>query len=352
MAVTVPHVAAANGLAFPQDLSEAPVAPLQPPKPAQQLAALDARKGRARLRLVAVLGGQCQQHQREEGGRQVRRAAGRLVAQRVRRTAAESAIWMLQSENPDADSGPFGRVQRLGRCRWRSVGRAQQVQGRDDEVGKGRYKPQALKLRQPELLVNTIITSISLFHLTLAFFFLTNPRTIDDQAIVFIMGESMGMSPALAFLAAVLALLGLSDLVSLSMPEELGALYYWGTQAPLRSLFSMLLVFYSYFLGPSSPIFGSASSRAGRRASAGIVPSSSSTASSSPSSSSPSYVYRPSGWGGDALKNRVFFTFMFLEMITWFWIWVTLREERAGVVEKLRAAGRADRRRSAHEHEE
>lgn len=23
---------------------------------------------------------------------------------------------------------------------------------------------------------------------------------------------------------------GLSDLVSLSMPEELGALYYWGTQ--------------------------------------------------------------------------------------------------------------------------
>ncbi|UNI17076.1 hypothetical protein JDV02_003454 [Purpureocillium takamizusanense] len=223
----------------------------------------------------------------------------------------------------------------------------------------------------PLIAAKTIITSVSLFHLTLAFFFLTNPRTIDEQAIVFVMGESMGMpavrgfdaqSPALAFLAVVLALLGLSDLVSLSMPEELGALYYWGTQAPLRSLFSMFLVFYSYFLGPSSPIFGTASlSRAGRRAAAagagatgGVVPPSTSTSTppSFSSSSSPSSVYRPSGWGGDALKNRVFFTFMFLEMITWFWIWVTLREERAGVVEKLRVAGRADRKRSAHDHDE
>lgn len=37
----------------------------------------------------------------------------------------------------------------------------------------------------------TIITSISLFHLTLSFFFLVNPSAIDDQAIVFILGESM-----------------------------------------------------------------------------------------------------------------------------------------------------------------
>jgi len=119
----------------------------------------------------------------------------------------------------------------------------------------------------------------------------------------------------------------------------------------------MALVFYSYFLGPSSPIFGTASlSRAGRRAAAagatgGVVPPSTSTSSSSPAST-PSSIYRPSGWGGDALKNRVFFTFMFLEMITWFWIWVTLREERAGVVEKLRAAGRAERKRGVHEHDE
>lgn len=39
----------------------------------------------------------------------------------------------------------------------------------------------------------TIITSVSLFHVTIAYFFLTNPSSIDGQALVFILGESMGM---------------------------------------------------------------------------------------------------------------------------------------------------------------
>jgi hypothetical protein len=39
----------------------------------------------------------------------------------------------------------------------------------------------------------TIITSVSLFHLTLAYFFLTDPSAIDDQTLVFVLGESMGM---------------------------------------------------------------------------------------------------------------------------------------------------------------
>lgn len=38
--------------------------------------------------------------------------------------------------------------------------------------------------------------------------------------------------------------------------------------------------------------------------------------------------YKPSGWGGDYLKNRVFFAFMFVEMVSWLWVWVTLREEK------------------------
>lgn len=40
-------------------------------------------------------------------------------------------------------------------------------------------------------------------------------------------------SPVLAFLAVVLALFGLSDLMALSMPEELASLYYWGVQGQL-----------------------------------------------------------------------------------------------------------------------
>jgi len=39
----------------------------------------------------------------------------------------------------------------------------------------------------------TIITSLSLFHITLGFFFLTNPITVADQALVYILGEAMGM---------------------------------------------------------------------------------------------------------------------------------------------------------------
>jgi hypothetical protein len=57
-----------------------------------------------------------------------------------------------------------------------------------------------------------------------------------------------------------------------------------------------------------------------------------------------SQVYRPSGWG-EGLKNRVFFTWAFVEMITWFWIFVTLREERREVVLRAqeRMAAEADR---------
>jgi hypothetical protein len=39
----------------------------------------------------------------------------------------------------------------------------------------------------------TILTSLSLFHITLGFFFLTSPITIADQALVYIMGEAMGL---------------------------------------------------------------------------------------------------------------------------------------------------------------
>lgn len=38
------------------------------------------------------------------------------------------------------------------------------------------------------------------------------------------------------------------------------------------------------------------------------------------------------------LKNRVFFTFMFVELVSWFWAWITLREERHALVQKLRVS--------------
>ena len=50
----------------------------------------------------------------------------------------------------------------------------------------------------PLISAKTIITSISLFHITLGFFFLTNPGTIADQALVWVIGEAMGMVRRLA----------------------------------------------------------------------------------------------------------------------------------------------------------
>lgn len=90
--------------------------------------------------------------------------------------------------------------------------------------------------------------------------------------------------------------------------------------APLRTALYMVVLFYSFLFGPSSPAYQSSSRSAGRL--------------NHPPSHNTSYI--PATWGGDALKNRVAFTFLFIEMISWFWVWVTLREERNALVEKLR----------------
>jgi hypothetical protein len=54
-------------------------------------------------------------------------------------------------------------------------------------------------------------------------------------------------------------------------------------------------------------------------------------------------AYSSSAWG-EGLKNRVFFTWAFVEMITWFWVFVTLREERREAALKMaqRRAAEAD----------
>ncbi|TVY35512.1 hypothetical protein LSUB1_G005490 [Lachnellula subtilissima] len=201
----------------------------------------------------------------------------------------------------------------------------------------------------------TIITSLSLFHMTLAFFFLTNPHQIADQTLVFILGEAMGLpesrtfetqSAPLAFLAAVLLFLGVSDLVACSLPEEIYS-YFWGSQsnipisfppphtpspspsnilvyctptnpptpAPARLVLLFAYTFYSFFFSAKSPMY-----------------------------SNTPQIYTASSWG-EGLKNRVFFTWAFVEMITWFWVFVTLREERRDVAIRAqeRMAAEADR---------
>ncbi|KAI1110524.1 increased loss of mitochondrial DNA protein 1 [Nemania sp. NC0429] len=181
---------------------------------------------------------------------------------------------------------------------------------------------------------STILTSLCLFHITLAYFFYTNPHAIADQALVWVLGEATGMpqtqyfstpSPTSSFLAVVLFFVGLSDLMTLSMPEEIWLIHYWAAQAPARIVVFGCLALFAYVTAPPPSI----------------------SASSSPSSHH--YPSSTSGYGtasgGDGLRNRVFFAFALLEFLSWFWAWVTLREEAAAF------AARKRRRASNHARE-
>lgn len=81
--------------------------------------------------------------------------------------------------------------------------------------------------------------------------------TVADQALVWILGQSMGMpydrsfeaqSPALAFLGVVLAMIGFTDIVTLSMPEEIALVHHWGAQGTyLTTSFPRTTVHPSFF---------------------------------------------------------------------------------------------------------
>jgi hypothetical protein len=94
----------------------------------------------------------------------------------------------------------------------------------------------------------------------------------------------------------------LSDLTAVAMHEELSA-EYWGAQAPVRLLFLFVLTAYTYTFkegGLFAPRTGDFLMRA-----------------------------------GDTLNNSIIFTWGFLEMVAWFWVYTTLREERREKVRKV-----------------
>ncbi|KAF2658291.1 hypothetical protein K491DRAFT_593241 [Lophiostoma macrostomum CBS 122681] len=166
----------------------------------------------------------------------------------------------------------------------------------------------------------TIIRSVSLFHIMLGYFFLTNPRFILDQNIVFILGEAMQLptptgftkpSASTSFLGLIFAFLGLSDLTSVSLPSELSTTY-WGTQVPVRLTFLFGITGYTYLFKPGGA-FGT---------------------------QSPSQKYMFSG--SDDLKNALVFTWGFLELAIWFWVFITLRDERREAGRKVMERRKAE----------
>jgi len=161
----------------------------------------------------------------------------------------------------------------------------------------------------------TLIRTLSVFHITAAYFLLTAPKKLADQSLVVILGEAMRIAPcshfnkpseATALAAVVLVISGVADLVAASLPE-ITALEYWISQVPVRLTVLFSLTGYIY-LFKDDGIFGSGSSTIGRLGQQGP---------------------------GEYLKNDLVFTVGFLEVCAWFWVFTLLREERGRFSERL-----------------
>jgi hypothetical protein len=179
---------------------------------------------------------------------------------------------------------------------------------------------------------NTMIRSIALFHLTLAVVLLRNPALVSNQSVILLLGESMHLvrtstlalhiyvfpqvantaqptprdfnkpSAATAFIAILFAFLGFSDLTALSLHEDVFD-QFWGLQAPMRLLFLFGLTAYCYIFKEGG-------------------------------------MFAPKGMdfrmsAGASLNNSIIFTWGFLEVSAWFWVFTTLREERTERAQKM-----------------
>ncbi|KAI9664924.1 MAG: hypothetical protein M1821_006372 [Bathelium mastoideum] len=99
---------------------------------------------------------------------------------------------------------------------------------------------------------------------------------------------------ATAFIAVILAFLGLSDFTAASMRDEL-AFSYWSSQLPVRLFFLFILTGYTYLFKRAPETFGGA--------------------------------VKYQGGAGDNLKNSLVFAWGFMEVATWFWAYTGMRDE-------------------------
>ncbi|GAB7359360.1 hypothetical protein MBLNU230_g6011t1 [Neophaeotheca triangularis] len=158
----------------------------------------------------------------------------------------------------------------------------------------------------------TLIRTLSIFHLTAAYFFWTAPKAVADQNVVYMLGESMRLphvtsldkpNEASAFIAVVLAFLAIADFTAASL-DELAALEYWLSNVPVRLAFLFVLTGYSY-LFKEDGVFGSGSG-----------------------------IYRKAGVG-ENLQNSLVFAFGFFETVLWFWIFTSLRDDKRRLATRM-----------------
>ena len=158
------------------------------------------------------------------------------------------------------------------------------------------------------LSATTLLRTISLFHLTCAYYLLTSPAKLADHNLVFILGASMDISPAsgsslslsspaLALAALFLIILGISDLAATGLPDEVAS-FYWSSQAPIRLAVFFGITGFSYL---------------GKAGAKGMLPKG---------------ANHPGVSG--LVCNNVVFTWGFVEMLGWFWVSLFEWERRVG----------------------
>jgi len=159
-----------------------------------------------------------------------------------------------------------------------------------------------------------LLRSLSILHLTLAFYLVISPSIVASQSLVHVLGASMQIphagpsfmsgsstssisssnafsSPnaAAALAGLFLTFLALSDLTAVALPEEIYS-YYWSAQAPIRLLFLFLFTAWVWLSRPA-------------QGAAGVTQS----------------LVEGQGWAAE-LKNSLAFTWGFIETIAMFWV--------------------------------
>ncbi|KAL0633429.1 hypothetical protein Q9L58_007682 [Maublancomyces gigas] len=150
-------------------------------------------------------------------------------------------------------------------------------------------------------LIRILLTAHLLFGILLIY----TPKILTEQNIIFLLGEAVGLphpkssfhlNPlATSILGIMFIFSGISDLVVVSSYEEVSR-GYWDAQAPFRMAFFFFLTAYTYVLRPG-------------RGNTDI--------------------------SINPLKNSLVFTWAFVEVIMWFWIYNQLKEERRGAQHRI-----------------
>jgi hypothetical protein len=171
----------------------------------------------------------------------------------------------------------------------------------------------------------TLIRSVSLLHLTAAYFFLYKPQLLTEHNMVVILGEAMQLvrlffllptlsqpsysfssqPPTSAFsnptevtalVAILLAFLAISDLLAVSLPDRT-CLEYWSNVLPVRLAIFFATTAYIYLFNTSHD-------------------------------STLQAIKGPNASPLQLIKNSFVFSVMFLETLHWFWVFVALKEDR------------------------